>query len=255
LDAREYGGSNASAYAAGLRIRFIPDTTNASGTLTAKIGSLASTPLKKSDGTNFAIGEFKTNCIYTFVYDATGATSFKQDSVLTSNEDEFDYYFYMCMAILNWIETFTQKDIFQKSYELLTDNFSFEKELKRSPLSSLTGFKYLLSGIWTDVDSTTYQVVLSNTYSKIAFLPDESFPDDADDQQQNVKITFNTGLFNSIYDVNADIKQAILMIIASLNQYRGDCIDSYNTESFIMTSQVPPMAQSILRQYRIESIY
>lgn len=255
LDAREYGGANASAYVSGLRIRFIPNTTNASGTLTIKIGSLASTALKKSDGTNFAVGELKTNCIYTFVYDATGATSFKQDSVLTSDEQEFDYYFYLCLTILGWIEKFISKDIFSKTYELLTNNFCHSKELKRSPLYSVSLFQYLVDAVWTDVDNTTYHLVTSDSYSKIVFIPNESFPSDYDLQDQNTKIQFTTKMFDTIQEVDSEIKQSMLMILASMNMFRGDGIMDFNTAPLIIDSQVPPAAKMLLQQYRIESIY
>lgn len=255
LDAREYGGANVSSYTAALRIRFIPDTTNASASLTAKIGSLASVPLKKSDGTNFDIGELKPNQIYTFVYDATGATSFKQDSVLTTDEQDFDYYFYLCLSIAGWIEKFIGKDLFEKKYQLLCNNFSCSKEIKRSPLTAVTLFQYLEDAVWTDVESDTYHIVLLDSFSKISFLPSDSFPSGYDLQEQNTKIQFTTKMFDTIQDVDAEIKQAMLMILASLNMFRGDGIMDFNTAPLIIDSQVPPAAKMLLQQYRIESIF
>lgn len=254
LDAREYGGSNATDYTA-LRIRFIPDTTNDSGSITVKIGSLGSIALKKADGSNFAVGELKTNVIYTFDYTAGSPALFLQNSILTDNENEFDYYFYMGMSILEWAEKFMKKDIFAKTYDLLTTDFSGEKELRRSPYFSFTSFKYLKSGVWTDIDPATYQIVESDNYSKIAFLPYNYFPKDVDDQEQNTKIRFTTKMFDSISKINSDIKQAFVLVMASLNQYRGDCIESFNAEAFNIYSNLPPAAQMILRSYRLESIW
>ena len=255
LDSREYDGTNSPMYT-GLRFRFIPDKTNPSSSITVKIGSLPSVELKNFNGDDFGIGELKPNRIYTFEYDESNPPSvFKEVNSLTDQENEFDYYFYMVLGIVDYIEKFTRRDIFHKNYEMVTTDFYREMTLRRSPLKAVTAFKYYVDGLLVDVDPTLYQTVYSDRYSMIKFLADKSSPTNADIKSQNVVVNFTTGMFDTVSEVDASIKQAILIMMASLNQYRGDCIDSFNVNCFCVTSNIPPQAQAILRQYKIETTW
>jgi hypothetical protein len=253
LDAIEQGDTNPTSYVASLRIRFIPSETN-TGNATVKIFGLAAVPLKKQDGTNFASGELGTKTILTFEYDAVGV-QFKQVGTLSSDEQLFDYYYYLCLAILKYIEGVTGRNFFNKTFNLHRNDFNFEIMLRRSPFNSLVTFKYLKGGSLVDVDPTTFQAVTMTDFSYITFNQDADYPYDQDEKHQNVEITFKSGYGTRIVDIPQDIKQCLLIILASLNQYRGDCIGSASVESFIITSNIPPQAQAIMQQYKIEEVY
>ena len=87
------------------------------------------------------------------------------------------------------------------------------------------------------------------------FKDDADIPDADDDVPQPFKVTLKSGDIDTSSDIlNDDLKIALLQIIASLDQYRGDCIGPASTSCFCELSNVPPQALAVLNQYKILEI-
>ena len=128
----------------------------------------------------------------------------------------------------NYGEKYIGRDFINKTYVCYLDCFpnSFHSiELRKSKLQSISSIEYYKDDVLTDVDSSIYYFTDESEYSTINLKTTESWPRDADDRKQTVKITFVSGYGATSADVPQGIKSAMLAHIANMYENRGDCMD------------------------------
>lgn len=170
------------------------------------------------------------------------------------------------LASTKYAENLMRRDIIVRTYETYRDFFpggityygyyspySFQSgnvgfEVRRSPLQAVTSIDYLVDGVFTSVDPSKYYNTVQNDYSVVLTKKDNLWPSNADEQLQSIKITFTCGMASDATGVPSDIKIAIMQLVTSLYENRGDCSDS-GCQSFI-----PDAARSILLQNRINNL-
>lgn len=187
----------------------------------------------------------------------------------TSTEDaQFDYYSILIKSIEKTIENITKRTLTTKTFILLTeyDNIdinykynysicSYSLFLEKAPLQSVASVQFLdEDNIWQTIASTNYYVTQSSSFSTL-FFTDTSEITNIANKKQNIKVTFDCGYGEDYKSIPYDLQQAILLILASLEQYRGDCIDSKSLEPFDIMSNIPPQAQLIINTYKIIEMY
>ncbi len=164
------------------------------------------------------------------------------------------YYQNLISAVIRFAEQYTWRDIQRKTWEYFPEVLKTTLPLRKSPFREVDKIEVFSGGAFVAIDSGDYSIKKSNIYPCVVFDDDFECPD-ADNVVQPYKVTFQTGYIDTDSDVlNPDLKLALLGIIASLNQYRGDCIGPASTECFCSLSNVPPQAKAILDQYRILEI-
>jgi len=249
--ALDAGLNNISSYTDTIRIRFFPDTTN-SGAVDVNVAGIGATDLKDKDGNDFAAGALDVNSVFTFAYSLAN-TEFRQVAT-NSTEQDFDYIYNTVLSIIDWFEKFTRKDLFTKTWLNKRDCLFDVMQLRKSPMQSITQIQYLSDEVLTTLSNTLYYLELLKSYSNVVRENGAAYPT-VDTKRQSVEITFTSGFGDDVSDMPYGIRQAFLFVLASLNQYRGDCIGPAKTSCYCDTSQIPPQALSIFRKYRIQEIF
>lgn len=126
-----------------------------------------------------------------------------------------------------------RRDLINRSYDTFRNGFSDGVEhvdggeepiiLRRAPLLTATAvaISYLVDGTPTAlVEDTDFRT--NNSFPHPNLTPITTWPDDADDRQNVVTITFDTGFGAASTDIPEDIRTGILEHISSLYENRGD---------------------------------
>jgi hypothetical protein len=164
------------------------------------------------------------------------------------------YYNGLINSVTRFVEQYTWRDIQRKTWEYYPETLRYILPLRKSPMRSVDKVEVFSGGAFVLVDAADYSLKKSNIYQSLVFNDDFDCPD-IDDVPQPYKITFQTGYLDDDPTLlNQDLKYALLQIIASLNQYRGDCIGPASTSCYCDLSQVPPQALAVLNQYKIIEI-
>ena len=174
----------------------------------------------------------------------------------TSDDDLLNSFL---SSAIGYVQKYTNRTLLTTKYITYRDNFIvgygnyiYELhywELRRSPLQTIDSIEYYnTSNVLTDVDNKIYYNTLENDYSKVLLNYGESFPTDNNQKLQCIEITFYAGYGDTADDVPDDIIDAVLLIISSMYENRGDC--SFSS----CAGLVPCEAKGILSQYRILSI-
>lgn len=179
-------------------------------------------------------------------------TSFTQeDNLITS----------IIKASTTFFERITGRDLINKTYKTYIDNFPSQKTpyklvgltpaslyyndngitIRKSKLQSITSISYYLNGILTVWDNSNYYFTDDYDYSGIYLVKDKVFPE-IDERKQAIKIEFVAGYGADETTIPADIKEALLLMIAFLYENRGDCECS---------GGVPVMAKNLFSSYII----
>jgi len=162
-------------------------------------------------------------------------------------------------SVTQYIENFTRRDYFVRTYETFRDYFgngfiSFPSIfpeyytennflIERSPVLVVTKVEYLIDGVFTLLDDTIYYVTFDQArYAKILLRPDQVYPTDKDRIQQSIKITFTAGLD----PIPFNIQVAALNIITALYADRGDCSCDNSVGHYVTGA-----ARALLLQERI----
>jgi len=128
----------------------------------------------------------------------------------------------------NYGEKYTGRDFINKTYISYLDCFPsnyVEIELRKSKLDSIISIEYYKNDVLTTIDSSIYYFTEYNDYSSILVKDGKSWPTDADNRKQAVKITFISGYGATDANVPQGIKMAMLAHIANMYENRGDCSD------------------------------
>lgn len=148
-------------------------------------------------------------------------------------------------AATDYAEDYTKRCFINRTITTYRDCFDGDIELRRSPLSSVTSVKYLLSGVLTAVSTDIYYNTLESDYSVIALEDGESWPSGGDIKKQAVEIIFVAGYGTDERFIPEDIKTAIMHHIAALYENRGDCT---------LQEALPMASKLIYQKHRIMEI-
>lgn len=129
-------------------------------------------------------------------------------------------------AAASYCEKYTRRTLLTTKFKTFRNSFTPTIELRESPFQSLDLFEYLVSASFTTVTSTLYYTTLEEDYSKILLVTDASYPTNADEQLQNIKIEFTAGYADdaaALKIAQPELYLALLVHIAALYENRGDC--------------------------------
>ena len=192
------------------------------------------------------------------------------ESHLKTDIVEESYFELLVEAITSSFETDMLRDLITKTYIIYLDDFdnliykpgydiyykskdrtSSSILIKKNPVQSVEKVEYLVNDVWTEVSSDVYRLSFENIYPFIDVKEDQEWPSDADDVANNVRVTVKVGYGDTCEDIPRDIKLAILLTYASLDQSRGDCLNSASTSALDVYSNLPPEARRIIEKYKI----
>jgi len=148
-------------------------------------------------------------------------------------------------AATNFAEAYTKRSLINRTVTTYRDSFTSEIELRRSPLSSVTTVKYLLSSVLTTVADSVYYNTSETDFSRIALEDGQAWPTGGDIKLQAVEIIFVAGYGSDEASVPEDIKVALMQHIAALMENRGDCT---------LQEALPQAARLIYNKHRILDI-
>lgn len=179
-------------------------------------------------------------------------------------------------AAVRYAEQITRRDFITRTYETFRDLFpgtyqgfhsfnghispfgefgNFGFEIRKSPLQSITKVEYTdTTGATILVASTVYYNTVEEDYSTLLTLPGQSWPTDALERLQAIKITFKSGFGDADTDVPEDLRQALLMHVTFLYENRGDCEDISEGSSDCGPKTTPGASRAIYLQNRIENL-
>ena len=152
-----------------------------------------------------------------------------------------------------YAEKYLNRTLINTTFKTYRNCFAEIIELTRSPLASLTSFKYLKDDVLTDVDSNLYYLTEETDYSKIILKNDKEYPSDIDNRLQAIEIQFVAGYAadDSSWPVNLmDLRNALLNHISYLHENRGDC----DNPQMLMDKRIdviPATSKTIYDKYRL----
>lgn len=152
------------------------------------------------------------------------------------------------------VEHYIHRDLITKEYKTFRDKFPWCKnqiELRRSKVQELVSFKYLVDDVLTDVDTDIYYNTFETDYSGIFLKDGQVWPTDIDIRRQSIEIQFKAGYGTDSDSIPADIRRAILMIVACLYQNRGDCSEGGQADT---SGCITQGAKKLLQPYIIVEI-
>lgn len=139
-------------------------------------------------------------------------------------------------------EKYTGRDFRIKTWRLLLDSFlslsdtysAFRQyddrhfvftdhiKIERDPVTTVSDIKRLVDGLPVSVTATDFYLKKLTNHSEIILFEDKEWPDDVDDREQAIEVTFLTKAYFCINN----IIDAIQRHVAHLYTNRGDCDDA-----------------------------
>ena len=181
----------------------------------------------------------------------------KQHLNITTNDDDALLSIYLDTAT-NYAESFTRRDYLVRTYETFRDYWDYSNHygydrcdtenflITKAPVNSITSIEYLVSDVFTTLDSSVYYFIKSTDFSRILLNDGKTYPSDKDGKMQSIKITFTAGTATA----PNSIINAIMNITGALYADRGDCNCDFET----VQRYVSGAARAILLQNRIERL-
>lgn len=159
-----------------------------------------------------------------------------------SNTSEDSLLNNLILAVTDYFELKTGRDLINKTYACYLDNFPGNSggygpllyyqtyglgsaiQLKKSRLQSITSIQYLKDDVLVTFDAVNFYFTKeANNFPQIFLKQDSSWPADLDNRAQAVTITFVSGYGATADNVPMSIKQCLLQMITYLYENRGDC--------------------------------
>ena len=162
---------------------------------------------------------------------------------VTSAADD-DLITMMLNAATIWGENYTGREFRANTWALLLDAFSDRICFRRDPVASITSVEYLVADVFTPVTGITYYLKKNVQNSEILLAEDADWPDDLDDREQGIKITFVTEAYRYCSD---SIMNGVQRHVAWWYANRGDCSDCDNAAK-------QSSVQIIYDQFRISRV-
>ena len=162
---------------------------------------------------------------------------------VTADADD-DLIIMMLNAATVWGENYTGREFRANTWALLLDEFSDRICLRRDPVVTITSVEYLVLNVFTVIAASVYYLKKNVQTSEVLLSEDEDWPDDLDDREQGITITFVTESYRYCSD---SIMNGIKRHVAWWYANRGDCSDCDNAAK-------QSSVQLIYDQFRISRV-
>lgn len=137
-------------------------------------------------------------------------------------------------------EAYCGRDLRESTYEWLTTDFGevavtdfpyrispfnfrplreTQFHVKRATVDTIDAVDYLVSGVWTSVASSVWYASVRIAKTFILLRDEQSWPTDADEIEDNVRVTFTTRIPDNVAIAIAGIYRHV----ARMYEERGDC--------------------------------
>jgi uncharacterized phiE125 gp8 family phage protein len=172
---------------------------------------------------------------------------------LSATDPTDAYLTLLIMAATEIAEKYTKRTFINTTFRTYRDFFECCIKLRRSKLQSLEEFKYSVSDVFIDVDSSLYYTTDETNFSKIVLKEDSEYPDDIDEKLDSIQIDFIAGYGPDESFVPESLKLALLNHIATLYENRGDCDQNLSDE--FLEKNLPALSRLVYTQYRIMDLH
>lgn len=135
-------------------------------------------------------------------------------------------------AVVKYAEDYTSVDFRQNVWQMLQTGFTTRLCVLKTPVNAFEDIivERLVDGDWVEVDSSTYYLVEGMWHFELVELSGQSWPTDADDREQNVRVSFQTLPWGyTLEDLDEDapkldpgLLQAVKQHTLYLYENRGD---------------------------------
>jgi len=137
---------------------------------------------------------------------------------LSSTADD-DLINSMLLAATIWGENYTRRQFRVNSWSLLMDCFQERILIRRAPVDFIVSVQHLVSGSLVSVNPSIYYLKFNYQNSEILLTENSDWPEDTDNREQAIEVSFTTKPYDSI----DSIKTAITRHVAFWYSNRGDC--------------------------------
>jgi uncharacterized phiE125 gp8 family phage protein len=125
--------------------------------------------------------------------------------------------------VTSYAEASTGRDYRANTWVLYQDDFGADTGgrilIRKCPIDSITTVVYTVDGSLTEIASSVWYLKKSRQWSEILLKEDQEWPDDLDDIEAGIVITFVTEADRHVERA----KTGMLKHLAHLYQNRGDC--------------------------------
>lgn len=178
----------------------------------------------------------------------------------TSNDVELTAFI---KAAMNAVEQYCQITLLSTVFRADLPVLGLETALHKRPYTALTKIEYIRAsdGEIVTIDPVTYHVIASHQLRARLYLGSgKEWPDDDAVRQDAFRITYSAGWTTDT--LPADIKAALLQIVAKFDAGRGDCEDGAggaSTSVYAMknanTTPFPNTAVGLLSPYKLADVW
>lgn len=166
--------------------------------------------------------------------------------VTTSADDQLASA--LLLVATEWCEEYARRDFRANQWTLTLDEFCPRILIRRDPVASVDSVTRLVSGVPVAVDPSAYYLKRGVQSSEVLLNPDQEWPDDLDEVEGGVVVTFTTEALERIESA----KLAVLRLFAWLYENRGDC--EVGSGSDLGNAASLSGASFILDQFRVSRV-
>jgi uncharacterized phiE125 gp8 family phage protein len=157
-------------------------------------------------------------------------------------------------AATEYAESYTRRELRANTWTLSLDEFGDEDcgdriSIRRDPVASVTSVTRLVLDVATVFASSNYYLKRLQQRSQIVLVDGADWPDDTDDREQAIVVTFVTAPHRAL----EQIKVGILRHLAYLYENRGDCGDC-SSDVVRATSAHASGAAALYDQHRVARV-
>lgn len=168
----------------------------------------------------------------------------------SDNAQSDAYYNALISTATKAAESFTRRDLINKTYTVYFDDFPRENflTLRKSKVQSITSFQtYSSTGTWENLSTDLYYLADTEMFGRVYLKGSQTWPSlsSSTRREQRIKVVFVAGYGASGSTIPADLKLSLLNHIAAMNEQRGD----WNA-----AGSLPVLSKLIYGQYRITNI-
>lgn len=179
-------------------------------------------------------------------------THLKMDSELATDPDISAQINSMIDSAVKIGEDVTRITFRESNFKAFWDSLSggvYAYEVRKSPLQELSTLKYKSGGTTVDYDISNVAIIYNPDFSRIQPEYGESWPSNTDNVLQSAELAFVAGFKEG--ELPEDLKNALLIHVASMWVNRGDCSPASAGGSCSTQCALP---QSVKTTYRLNMI-
>jgi len=125
----------------------------------------------------------------------------------------------MIATVVQFAERYTGRDLRKNIWKLIIDEFADRILIRKSQVNTIDQIQYTVGGVLTTIASTVFILKKGYGFSEVLLREDQEWPDDLDEVEAGIEITFATQIPRYI----EQYKSGVLEHLAFLYQNRGDC--------------------------------